>query len=80
MARDRNGQEAQIDRITPFFTAASLADQFRPSDKAFINLGLRVENFAYRLDDTVSGLPARAFWFQAYNRENCFPSGATYGY
>ncbi len=72
-----NGREAQIDEISPFFSAASLADQFRPNDKTYINLGLRVENFDYRLNDTVSGFPARAFWFAAYNRENCFPSGAT---
>ncbi len=36
-----NGYNAQIDSITPFFTAASVADQWRPNDKTTINLGLR---------------------------------------
>jgi hypothetical protein len=72
-----NGREAQIDEITPFFSAVSLADQFRPTEKLNLNVGARVENFNYRLDDTVSGYPARPFWFQAYNREFCFAPGST---
>jgi hypothetical protein len=71
-----NGQNAQIDQVTPFFSAASIADQWRPNDKTTINLGVRFENFTYRLDNTTNS-PARAFWFNAYNREYCFPSGAT---
>jgi hypothetical protein len=64
-----DGQSTQIDEITPFFSAASLNDQFHPNDRTTINAGIRVENYDYRLDDTVSGYPARAFWFSAYNRE-----------
>lgn len=69
-----NGQNAQIDNVTPFFTAYSLTDQFRPSDKLTINAGLRLEDFLYRLDNTNIG-PARDFWFAAYNRENCYTPG-----
>jgi hypothetical protein len=72
-----DGREGQIDEITPFFSAVSLADQWRPTEKINLNLGLRVENFDYRLDNTVDGYPARAFWFAAYDREYCFPSLAT---
>lgn len=72
-----NGRRAQIDRITPFFSAASLADQWHPSDRLTVNAGLRVENFTYRLDDTVGGFPARPFWFGAYNREFSFGTSAT---
>ncbi len=72
-----DGQSAQIDEITPFFSAASLADQFRPTDRLTLNAGLRLENYTYRLDDTVSGYPARPFWFAAYNREFSFGSSAT---
>jgi hypothetical protein len=71
-----NGYEAQVDRITPFFTAVSFADQFRPNDKTTINAGMRVENFLYRLNDTATGFPARPFWFAAFNRENCYTIGA----
>jgi hypothetical protein len=72
-----DGRAAQIDEITPFFSAVSLADQWHPNDRTTINAGLRVENFDYRLDDTVGGYPARPFWFGAYNREFSFGSGAT---
>jgi len=72
-----DGQSAQIDGITPFFTAASFADQWHPSDRVTINAGLRVENYTYRLDDTASNYPARNFWFGAYNREFAFGSSAT---
>ncbi len=64
-----DGTNAQIDEITPFFSAVSLADQFHPNERTTINAGIRVENFNYRLDDTVSGYPARPFWYAAYNRE-----------
>jgi hypothetical protein len=72
-----NGQFAQIDEITPFYSAASLADQWHPNDRLLVNAGLRVENFTYRLDDTVSGYPARQFWFNAYDREYSFGTSAT---
>ncbi len=72
-----DGQNAQIDEITPFFSAASLADQWHPNDRTTVNVGLRFENFDYRLDNTVGGYPARQFWFNAYNREYSFGSSAT---
>ena len=72
-----DGRSVQIDEITPFFSAASLSDQFHPNDRVTVNAGLRVENFTYRLDDTVGGYAARPFWFGAYNREYAFGSTAT---
>ncbi len=72
-----DGTNAQIDRITPFFSAVSLADAWHPSDKLTVNAGLRVEHFTYRLDDTVGGKSARPFWFGAYNREFSFGTSAT---
>jgi hypothetical protein len=71
-----NGQNAQIDSVTPFFTAYSLSDQFRPSDKLVINAGLRFENFLYRLNYDPADYPARSFWYNAYNRENCYTAGS----
>ena len=64
-----NGSNAQIDEVTPFYSSVSLADQFHPNDRTTINAGIRVENFDYRLDNTVAGYPARAFWYAAYDRE-----------
>jgi hypothetical protein len=72
-----NGQDVQIDEITPFFSAASLADEFHPTDRITLNAGLRLENYTYRLDDTVTGYPARPFWFEAYNREYSFGTSST---
>jgi hypothetical protein len=72
-----NGQFAQIDTITPFYSAVSLTDQFRPNDRMTISAGLRAENFNYRLDNTVSGYPARAFWYDAYDREYSFSTSST---
>jgi len=72
-----DGQSAQTDGITPFFTAASFADAWHPNDRTTINVGMRLENYTYRLDDTRSSYPARDFWFGAYNREYTFGSSAT---
>ena len=41
-----------------------------------MNVGARVEDYTVGIDDsTVSGFPARQFWFNAYNREYCFGPG-----
>jgi hypothetical protein len=70
-----NGQNAQVDNVRPDFLSASLSDQWRPGDKTTISLGLRLESYTYTLQNLEAGYPARAFWFQAYNREFCFGPG-----
>jgi hypothetical protein len=72
-----SGQYAQVDTIAPFFSAVSLADLWHPSDRVSLNAGLRLENYTYRLDNTVGGYPARQFWFDAYNREYSFSTSST---
>ncbi len=72
-----DGQSAQIDEITPFYSAASLTDEFHPTERLTLNAGLRLENYTYRLDDTTSNYPARPFWIAAYNRENSFSTTST---
>jgi hypothetical protein len=67
------GYEGEFDTVRPFFAAFSLSDQFRPTDKLVLNAGIRYESFVYRLPDTAS--PARDFWFNAWNRENCYTPG-----
>ncbi len=67
------GYNAELDTVRPFFSAFSLSDQFRPTDKLVLNAGIRYESFVYRLADT-SG-PARDFWFNAWNRANCYTPG-----
>ena len=70
-----NGQNAQVDNVRPNFGSASFSDQWRPNDRLSVNLGLRVENFRYTLQNLAAGYPARQFWFNAFNRENCFGLG-----
>jgi hypothetical protein len=69
-----NGQAAQVDDVRPYFSAASLSDQWQASDKLVVNAGLRFEEFVYALNDTQT--PERPFWFQAWNRENCYTPGS----
>jgi len=71
------GPKAQIDKVKPYFSGYSINDQFRPNDKLTMNLGVRLDEFAYRFDDLASGYPARAFWYHAFNNEFCFGPGFT---
>jgi carboxypeptidase family protein len=70
-----NGQNAQIDTVRPYFSAASITDSWRPNEKLSFTLGMRMENFRYQLQDLASGYPARQFWFNAYNNEFCWAPG-----
>ncbi|MEO9263502.1 MAG: TonB-dependent receptor [Candidatus Baltobacteraceae bacterium] len=70
-----NGQDAQVDNVTPYFSSAAITDVWRPNDKVTINLGARVDHFAYKLNDLATNYPARAFWFENFNNENCTAPG-----
>jgi hypothetical protein len=70
-----NGQNAQVDNVTPYFSSLALTDEMHPSDKWMINAGLRYDHFAYRLNNLETAYPARQFWFDAYNNEHCSAPG-----
>jgi len=70
-----NGQNAQVDNVTPYFTSFALTDSWRPDDRWTINVGARFDHFAYSLDNLSAGYPARQFWFNAYNNEHCSAPG-----
>ncbi len=70
-----NGQNAQVDNVTPKFSSIALTDSYRPNDKLTINVGARFDHFAYVLDNLAANYPARAFWFNAYNNEHCSAPG-----
>ncbi len=63
------GNTADINAVVPKLTDASIADQWRPSDRWNINGSVRFENDAYGLADTNN--PATNFWFAAAQREFC---------
>ncbi len=53
-----------------------MTDQFRPTDKWLINAGIRLDSYGFvgqnTLDPPLGGsAAARAFWFNAYNLDNC---------
>lgn len=66
-----NGAYGLNNTVTPYFAGYSLTDQWRPNDRLFFNLGLRVDNYSYVGADTNFG-PARDFWFNAFNQDTCF--------
>ena len=66
-----NGAYGLNNTVTPYFTGYSITDQWRPSDRLFFNLGLRVDNYSYVGANTDFG-PARDFWFNAFNQDTCY--------
>jgi hypothetical protein len=70
-----NGQNAQVDNVVPYTTGLSATDNWRPNDKLSVTVGVRLENYRFKLQDLEAGYPARAFWFQAFNREFCTSPG-----
>ena len=66
-----NGPYGQVERVTPTFNGLSLTDEYRPSDKMVFNLGIRLDQYNFKGEDTTGG-PARAFWFAAFNHDSCY--------
>ncbi|MDQ6930460.1 MAG: TonB-dependent receptor [Candidatus Eremiobacteraeota bacterium] len=72
-----NSLYATYNRVVPKFTSVSLTDEFRPSNKLLLNAGVRYDQFQFVGADTRKNDPARAFWYKAWNLDNCIDaSGA----
>ncbi|BDE07626.1 hypothetical protein WPS_29020 [Vulcanimicrobium alpinum] len=67
-----NGQYATYNTVTPKFTAASITDNWKPSDRINISLGLRYDQFQFNGSDTTNGGLARQFYYAAWNQQ--FPT------
>jgi hypothetical protein len=65
-----NGQYATYNQVVPKFTSFSLTDQFRPTSKLNIDLGIRDDIYQFQGSNTDTGA-ARTFWYNAYNLDNC---------
>ncbi len=61
-----NGVSATYNTVTPRFTALSLTDQWKPTDRLNLNFGLRYDGFEFIGGDT-TGSPARTLWYNAWN-------------
>ncbi|HTU82632.1 MAG TPA: carboxypeptidase regulatory-like domain-containing protein, partial [Candidatus Acidoferrales bacterium] len=66
-----DGAAAQINDVTPDFTSAALTDFWQPDDRLAVDVGVRLDRFAYLTSDLENGYPARQFWFDAFNDEDC---------
>lgn len=61
-----NGVAATYNTVTPKFSSFSITDQWKPTDRLNLNLGLRYDRFEFDGSDT-TGSPARTLWYNAYN-------------
>jgi hypothetical protein len=71
-----NGLNGEYGSVTPNFYGASITDQYRPTDKWLFNVGVRLDTYGYNGEQTITpplggSAEARAFWFAAYNLDNC---------
>ncbi|MBV9718282.1 MAG: TonB-dependent receptor [Candidatus Eremiobacteraeota bacterium] len=71
-----NGLDGTYSGTTPNFSSASITDQYRPTDKWLLNAGVRLDDFNFVGQNTLvpplgGSANARAFWFAAYNLDNC---------
>lgn len=70
-----NGNNAEYNQVVPQFMAASITDDFRPTDKLDINAGLRMDSYGFNGGNTYNSA-ARTFFFNAWNAQ--FPSTPLY--
>jgi Carboxypeptidase regulatory-like domain/TonB dependent receptor len=61
--------DANRNTVSPRFTTVALQDEFRPSDRWDINLGVRFESYGYVLGNFDS--PEAQFWFNQVNSTVC---------
>jgi hypothetical protein len=73
-----NGEWGGYNDVGGRFYAASLTDNWRPTDRWNVDAGVRLDSYGYALGDTIT-TPARAFWFTAYNTDMCVNPGLDYG-
>ena len=66
-----NSLYATYNTVKPEFSAFSLTDQFRPSEKLLLNIGVREDSFKFNGSSTRPNDPARQFWFNAFNLDKC---------
>ena len=64
------GNSGFLNTIEPNFTAVALQDQWNPTDKLNVNLGVRDEIYGYNLANTSNN--GQNFWFIAGQREFCY--------
>ncbi len=70
-----NGQYATYNTVQPRFASVSLTDNWRPTEKLSINLGLRLDQFQFDTS-SINDNPARQLYYNAFNLDYCFTNAA----
>ncbi len=65
-----NGQSGTYNQVTPKFTSGSITDEFDPTDRLHINIGVRFDRFEFDPQNTNTG-PARNLFFNSWNNAMC---------
>ena len=63
-----NGLYATYNTVRPKFSSFALTDQWKPTNRLNVDLGLRMDRFEFDGSDTTNSA-ARTFFFNAYNRQ-----------
>ena len=64
------GGQGTYNTVKPVFTSLALEDEFKPTDKWDLNLGVRFEGYRYDLTNTNN--PEFNFWFNEGAQVNCY--------
>jgi hypothetical protein len=65
--------QGTFNTVRPIFTSFALEDEFKPTDRWDLNLGVRFENYQYNLSN--GNTPEMNFWFNAYASILCYDPG-----
>ncbi|HUA10083.1 MAG TPA: TonB-dependent receptor [Candidatus Acidoferrales bacterium] len=63
------GMSGENNTVQPRFGSASITDEWDPSDRLHINLGVRFDSFQFVPQNTEGG--ASDFWYSAWNNSYC---------
>ncbi|HEY4441092.1 MAG TPA: TonB-dependent receptor, partial [Candidatus Elarobacter sp.] len=66
------GPSGSFNTVVPKFAAFSLTDNWKPTDKLNVNVGVRYDSFIFQGADTTNSI-ARALYFSAYNLTHALP-------
>src|SRR5581483_9520829 len=64
------GNQGALNLVQPHVLSAGLADDWKPTDRLDVSLGLRFERDQYDLSST--NTPGKNFWFAAAQQEYCY--------
>lgn len=73
-----SGPTGAYGAVKPIYSSLSIEDQWKPSDRVHVNIGVRYDDYRFDIPSTAGG-PARAFWFNAWNNVMCFSPGINGG-